>query len=297
MSAPPRFLFAAEPAAAAAALAAVRRAGPVEAQLAPSADALEAALAEGPWDAVVVVPGGEVEAALHVPDGVPLVVVDGDEALVLSDDDARGLPLCDLPMLRAASAAGDGYGPAHAGDAGGPLLSWADDGEDPAAFLAPPGDGAAGDDPLPPQPPPRPEVPPAESAPQPGPQPDASAERPSLLVVEDNGDTRMLLERILRSAYDVTAVGDARSALLAMNGRRFDGLVLDINLGGKETGADVLRIARSLAGYEGVFAIALTAYALPGDRERLLEAGFSEYLSKPFTRQSLMDALASGVRG
>ncbi len=119
--------------------------------------------------------------------------------------------------------------------------------------------------------------------------------QPSILVVEDNNDTRMLLERILRSTYDVTAVPDARSALLAMNARRFSGLVLDINLGGKETGADVLRIARSLPNYDGVFAIALTAYALPGDRERLLASGFNEYISKPFTRQSLMDTLAAGV--
>ena len=119
--------------------------------------------------------------------------------------------------------------------------------------------------------------------------------QPTILVVEDNDDTRMLLERILRSTYDVTAVGDARSALLAMNQRRFSGLVLDINLGGKETGADVLRIARSLPRYDGVFAVALTAYALPGDRERLLESGFNAYISKPFTRQSLMDTLAGGV--
>ena len=120
--------------------------------------------------------------------------------------------------------------------------------------------------------------------------------RASILVVEDNDDTRMLLERILRSAYDVTVVGDARSALLAMNQRRFSGLVLDINLGGKETGADVLRIARSLPNYGGVFAIALTAYALPGDRERLLESGFNEYISKPFTRSTLMETLAAGVQ-
>jgi CheY-like chemotaxis protein len=119
--------------------------------------------------------------------------------------------------------------------------------------------------------------------------------RPSVLVVEDNDDTRMLLERILRSTYAVTAVADARSALQAMNQKRFGGLVLDINLGGKETGADVLRIARALPDYTSVFAIALTAYALPGDRERLLEAGFNEYVSKPFTRQALMETLAAGV--
>lgn len=120
-------------------------------------------------------------------------------------------------------------------------------------------------------------------------------DRPALLVVEDNDDTRMLLDRILRSSYTVTAVGDARSALIEMNRNQFVGLVLDINLGGKETGADILRIARTLDGYKDVFAIALTAYALPGDRERLLEAGFNEYISKPFTRHSLMEALKEGL--
>ena len=134
---------------------------------------------------------------------------------------------------------------------------------------------------------------PAHAGPSEGGTDAADDARPPILVVEDNDDTRMLLDRILRSVYNVTAVGDARSALLAMNERRFSGLVLDINLGGKETGADVLRIARSLDGYGGVFAIALTAYALPGDRERLLESGFNEYISKPFTRQSLMEALGS----
>ena len=125
-------------------------------------------------------------------------------------------------------------------------------------------------------------------------EPPSDARLP-ILVVEDNDDTRMLVERILRSVYDVTAVGDARSALMAMNERRYAGLVLDINLGGKETGADVLRIARSLPNYGDVFAIALTAYALPGDRERLLASGFNEYISKPFTRESLMGTLATGV--
>lgn len=142
---------------------------------------------------------------------------------------------------------------------------------------------------------PRPE-PPAAPPPAPVREGEGGDGRPPVLVVEDNSDTRMLLERILKATYNVTAVGDARSALLAMNECTFRGLVLDINLGGKETGADVLRIARSLPGYDGVFAIALTAYALPGDRERLLEAGFDEYISKPFTRQSLMEALASGVK-
>ena len=120
-------------------------------------------------------------------------------------------------------------------------------------------------------------------------------ERPAVLIVEDNKDTRMLLERILRRSYHIKAVSDAPAALGAMNERCFDALVLDINLGGRQTGADILRIARTLPGYEEVFAIALTAYALPGDREKFLETGFDRYVSKPFTRTTLMGALHEGI--
>jgi CheY-like chemotaxis protein len=122
-----------------------------------------------------------------------------------------------------------------------------------------------------------------------------AAQGPSVLVVEDNSDTRALLERILRAGYTTFAVGDARSALDLLHRERFDALVLDINLGGRETGVDVLRIARSLPGNEALFAIALTAYALPGDRERFLEAGFDQYVSKPFTRATLLTALREGL--
>ncbi len=120
-------------------------------------------------------------------------------------------------------------------------------------------------------------------------------DRPAVLVVEDNPDTRMLLERILKRTYRVQAVGDARSALVLLNEHHFDGFVLDINLGGKETGVDILRISRTLPGYRNVFALALTAYALPGDRERFLAAGFNKYVSKPFTRSALMAALKDGL--
>ncbi len=57
----------------------------------------------------------------------------------------------------------------------------------------------------------------------------------------------------------------------------------------------MLKVARSLPGNADLFAIALTAYALPGDRERFLEAGFNQYVSKPFTRSTLLSALKEGL--
>lgn len=121
--------------------------------------------------------------------------------------------------------------------------------------------------------------------------PSVSDDRAAVLVVEDNEDTRMLLERMLAPSFRVHIAATARAALEVMNRERLSALVLDINLGGKQTGIDVLRVARTLPGCAAIFAVAVTAYALPGDRERFLEAGFDRYVSKPFTRTSLMAAL------
>jgi CheY-like chemotaxis protein len=70
----------------------------------------------------------------------------------------------------------------------------------------------------------------------------------------------------------------------------FDIYLLDINLGERRTGVELLQLLRALNG-QYVPALALTAYALPGDKERFLEAGFDGYLSKPFTRAMLIDTI------
>src|SRR5690606_39491405 len=136
----------------------------------------------------------------------------------------------------------------------------------------------------------------AASEPDP-PVSEQGASRPpsgAVLVVEDNDETRLLIGRVLEGFYEVEAVADARTALQRMASRFYDALVLDINLGGRKTGVDVLRVARALPGYEDVVAVALTAYALPGDDEHLLDEGFDHYISKPFTKRTLLDAIAAG---
>jgi len=68
-------------------------------------------------------------------------------------------------------------------------------------------------------------------------------------------------------------------------------VLLDINLGCARDGVDVLRELRMLPGYERVPTVAVTAYAMPGDKERFLEAGFDAYLGKPFTEEELHEVL------
>jgi CheY-like chemotaxis protein len=112
-----------------------------------------------------------------------------------------------------------------------------------------------------------------------------------ILAVEDNSETQLLLEHLLKKSFEVMVVPGVDEALDAVAEHRFDALLLDINLSEQRTGTDLLHLLREREGMTDVPAIALTAYAMPGDREDFLEEGFDQYVSKPFTRADLTEAI------
>ncbi|PSQ75562.1 MAG: hypothetical protein BRD35_08725 [Bacteroidetes bacterium QH_7_62_13] len=122
-------------------------------------------------------------------------------------------------------------------------------------------------------------------------------ETPRILAVEDNSETQLLLEHLLKESFEVTVVTGVDEALEAVEGHSFDAMLLDINLSEQRTGTDLLHLLRERDDMAEVPAIALTAYAMPGDREDFLEAGFNQYVSKPFTRDDLTDAIETSLAG
>ena len=112
-----------------------------------------------------------------------------------------------------------------------------------------------------------------------------------ILVVEDDQDTCMLLNHLLSKHYELHLVRDVNAALHVARAHSFDLFLLDVNLGEERTGTDLLALLRALPDIDRIPALAVTAYALPGDRERLMHAGFDGYLSKPFTRQELLESI------
>jgi CheY-like chemotaxis protein len=119
----------------------------------------------------------------------------------------------------------------------------------------------------------------------------SSSEKPRILAVEDNSETQLLLEHLLKESFEVTVVEGVDDALKAVDETTFDAFLLDINLSEQRTGTDLLHLLQERDDMGDVPAIALTAYAMPGDREDFLEAGFNQYVSKPFTRADLTDAI------
>ncbi len=120
--------------------------------------------------------------------------------------------------------------------------------------------------------------------------------RPRILVLEDNPESRLLLRHLLRREFEATIVSTGDEALVAAAETTFHAALLDINLGEKRTGVDILAALRTLPTFGETPALACTAYALPGDRERFLDAGFVSYVSKPFVKAELIEALQQSLR-
>jgi CheY-like chemotaxis protein len=115
---------------------------------------------------------------------------------------------------------------------------------------------------------------------------------PTVAVVEDNPDNRLLVHAILEEHYTIVEYETGSEALAGFEKASPDLVLLDISLPGMD-GTEVLRRMKQKAATAGIPVIALTAHAMTGDRERYLAAGFDDYLSKPIVDEALLlDAIA-----
>ncbi|MEX2177923.1 MAG: response regulator [Gemmatimonadaceae bacterium] len=114
---------------------------------------------------------------------------------------------------------------------------------------------------------------------------------PTLAIVEDNADNRLLLQAILGDQYDLVEYENGLDALAGIQAARPDLVLLDISLPGMD-GNEILARLRADATLRGLPVVALTAHAMAGDRERFLAAGFDDYITKPIVDETrLFDAI------
>lgn len=112
-----------------------------------------------------------------------------------------------------------------------------------------------------------------------------------ILVVEDSAVNRELMRELLeRRGYAVAEACNGEEALQMIEEATPDLVFLDIQMPVLD-GFDVVRQLRKDPRYADLRVVALTAYAMAGDRERVLSAGFDGYLTKPIDRTALAGAL------
>jgi two-component system, cell cycle response regulator DivK len=121
--------------------------------------------------------------------------------------------------------------------------------------------------------------------------------RPTLAVVEDNPDNRLLVQALLEDRYELVEYGTGAAALEGFRASPPDLVLLDISLPTMD-GSEVLRHMKAEATLASIPVIALTAHAMAGDRERYLAQGFDDYVTKPIVDESvLVDAIERGLAG
>lgn len=118
-----------------------------------------------------------------------------------------------------------------------------------------------------------------------------------ILIVEDNKANQEVLNRMCsKMNYKVKIVGDGKKALQILSTESFDVILMDIQMPIMD-GVEATRIIRENEKKSGehVPIIALTAYALKGDREKFLNLGMDDYLSKPVIMETLFKCIEKSV--
>lgn len=110
----------------------------------------------------------------------------------------------------------------------------------------------------------------------------------TILVVEDNPvNLELFLDILGETDYEYLSATEGQAALEIAKEVRPDIVLLDIQLPGMD-GIDILRELRAMEETRTARVIALTAYAMKGDRETFLDKGFDDYVAKPIKVKELL---------
>ena len=116
-----------------------------------------------------------------------------------------------------------------------------------------------------------------------------------ILIVEDDQSSRLYLNKILEKAGVVIMnAGDGQEAVdTAINNPDIDIVLMDLQLPVLDGYSALIKIREVR---KDMVVIAQTAYGLLGDKEKILNAGFNDYIIKPILSQNLIDKLVVNLK-
>lgn len=119
---------------------------------------------------------------------------------------------------------------------------------------------------------------------------------PEILSVEDNLLNSELVTLFLRDICRVDCAYNYSQAIEKIKKKKYDAILVDINLGNGPSGIDFAKDVRKYPGYKDIPLIAITGYALLRDEKKLLREGFNYYLSKPYDRENLVELIMKAIK-
>jgi len=117
----------------------------------------------------------------------------------------------------------------------------------------------------------------------------------SLLYIEDDSTSREIVSMFLKNYFVVETASESSEALKKINKNNYSVILLDISLSKGLGGLELAREIKKKKNYKDVPIIAVTAHAFREDENRILKSGFTSYVSKPFTRNSLLGTIKKAL--
>lgn len=116
-----------------------------------------------------------------------------------------------------------------------------------------------------------------------------TSDLPLVLLVEDNEMNKEVTEIYLRQICKLDYARDGKTAINLASQKKYDAILMDINLGNGLDGIETTQHIKKINDYKDTPIVALTGYAMNGDKEKLLKKGCTHYLAKPFMKKDLVD--------
>ena len=115
--------------------------------------------------------------------------------------------------------------------------------------------------------------------------------RISILVVEDDPNSQKLASFTLSKDYDLCFAESVADSKKMLNTHDVQMILLDLSLRGDEDGLDLARYLRGEDKWSKIPIVALTAHAFTSDRDRCMEAGCNDFMTKPFRLTDLKETI------
>jgi CheY-like chemotaxis protein len=119
-----------------------------------------------------------------------------------------------------------------------------------------------------------------------------------VLLAEDDEATQLLVTRLLEKyGIEVHVAEDGEKVISELARNSYDCILMDIQMPRLDGFEATKRIRSSRAGFKSIPIIAMTAYAMTGDREKFLQAGMDDYIAKPVNKDDLLEVISKHLSG
>lgn len=113
----------------------------------------------------------------------------------------------------------------------------------------------------------------------------------SVLYFEDQVDSQILFKNQMKDLKSIEFAPSFEAGVPLLKTKRFDFIIMDINLQGEYNGLDALRIIQKMPGHKDVPIIASTAFTQADARDNFIAAGFNDFIPKPLLRDKIIETL------